>query len=130
MISLLISPPATSFINSAARFNTFTALEMSTPFSNLVAASVLNPCFNDVFRMPDEAKQALSRNMFVVVADTPLFNPPNTPAMHMGALLPSHINKSSANNFLSFSSRVVNTVSGSAFFTIILFLSILSASNA
>jgi hypothetical protein len=66
-MSLAIWPPAMPFIIRAARFNTFTVFEMSTPFSNRVAASVRKLWRKEVFRISSGLNQALSRNILTVL---------------------------------------------------------------
>ena len=73
--------------------------------------------------------QALSIKIFLVSFVTPLYRPPYTPPIHIGPS-PLHIMRSSANNFLSFSSRLINSVPSGKFFTIIFLPVILSASKA
>ena len=128
-ISEAISPPQISLISIAALFSTFTVAEISVPFSKCAAASVLNPCRKEVLRMLIASKQALSKKIFFVVTVTPLCKPPNTPAIQIPSL-PSHIIRSSALSFLSFSSRVTNGVPSGKVFTIIFFSFIASASKA
>ena len=89
---------------------------MSTPFSKRVAASVLKPWYTDVLRICTFSNQALSKKIRLVVALTPLCKPPKTPAIHIGFSI-SQIIKSSADNFRSFSSNVVNKLFGAHFFT-------------
>ena len=62
-----ISPPAICFINNAALFKTLTRLEMSTPFSNLAAASVLKLCRKEVERILCGLNHALSKKIFLVL---------------------------------------------------------------
>ena len=102
---------------------------MSTPFSNLVAASVLSSWRNAVFLTKPLSKQADSRNIDVVVALTPLFMPPYTPAIHMGSCS-LQIIKSLPLSFLSFSSSVLNNFPSSENFTITLLPEMVLASNA
>ena len=71
-----ISPPAISFIITAARFSTFTVLLMSTPFSKRAAASVRKPWRKEVLRILMGLNQALSKKIFFEAAVTPLFAPP------------------------------------------------------
>ena len=111
MMSDEILPPAISFTNKAARLITLITLEISTPFSNLAAASVLKPCLNDVLRMLMGSNHAHSIKMSFVLSVTPLFAPPKTPAIHMASPSVLHIMRSSLCSFLSFSSNVVNGVS-------------------
>ena len=129
VISEAISPPAISFIITAALFSTFTVLLISTPFSKRVAASVRNPCRKDVVRILAGLNQALSKKIFFVAVVTPLCTPPYTPAMHM-ASVSLQITRSSADNFLSLLSNVVKGVPSGKFFIITLLPVIISASKA
>ena len=104
-------------------------LLISTPFSNLVAASVRKPCLSDVMRIASLLNQALSKNIVVVFFVTPLSSPPYTPAMHMLSVALAII-KSVANNFLSLPSNVLKTSPSFALRTTILFPAILAASKA
>ena len=122
-------PPAISWIIAAAFSSTFTVFAMSTPFSKRVAASVLNPWCTDVLRIWTFSNQALSKKILLVDALTPLCKPPKTPAIHIGFSI-SQIIKSSAVNFLSFSSNEVNKLLGAHFFTTTFFPWIFAASKA
>ena len=130
VISDAISPPASSFISSAALFSTVTVLLISTPFSKRAAASVRKLWRKDVLRMVTGLNQALSKKIFLVSAVTPLCKPPNTPPKHMGSPLPLHIIRSSPWSFRSFSSKVIKGVPSGRFFTITVFPFIWSASKA
>ena len=129
MISLAISPPAISLMSMAALFKTCTVLLISTPFSKRVAASVRRPCRKDVLRIVVGLNQALSRKIFLVIAVTPLCIPPYTPPIHIGSSA-LQIIKSSADNFLSFSSSVTKGVASGRFFTITFLPVMASASKA
>ena len=128
-MSLAIWPPAISLMRVAALFKTLTVLLMSTPFSKRVAASVRRPCFKEVLRTDVGLNHALSKKIFFVLAVTPLCIPPYTPPIHMGASV-LHIIRSSANNFLSFSSSVTKGVPSGRFFMMSFLPVMASASKA
>src|SRR5688572_27820065 len=88
-------PPHNSEINCAALESAFIVRLGSDPFSNRLAASVRRLCLILVRRTQPALKCADSRKILFVVADTPEFNPPYTPPIHIGFPAPSHIIKSS-----------------------------------
>ena len=101
----------------------------SQPLSKRKDASVLRPCLFDVFLTETGLKYALSRNTFTVFSVTPLFTPPNTPAIHIGSFV-LQIIRSEEESVLSTSSRVTNLVPSAQKSTTTSFPSIISASNA
>ena len=70
MISEAIVPPAISLIRPVALFSTVIVAEISVPFSNREAASVLNPCRNEVLRVVTALKKALSKKIFFEFLDS------------------------------------------------------------
>ena len=91
----------------------------SSPFSNLLLASLLSILF-DVFLTFTESNIADSIITFLVVSSTSVSNPPITPAKPI-AFVPSVITISSFDNVLSVLSSVVNFSPFSAILTTILF---------
>ena len=85
VISELITPPAISFIKSAARFNAQITVFGFTVLSKRNEASVFNACLLAVLRTETGLKKAASKNIDVVVSETPESTPPNTPAIHIGS---------------------------------------------
>ena len=90
----------------------------SSPFSNLLLASLLSILF-DVFLTFTESNIADSIITFLVVSSTSVSNPPITPAKPI-AFVPSVITTSSFDNVLSVLSSVVNFSPFSAILTTIL----------
>ena len=82
----------------------------SQPLSYLNDASVFKLWRFADFLIDTGLKYADSKNIFLVLLLTPESIPPNTPAIHIGSFS-LQIIKSSFDNFLSTSSRVVNDVS-------------------
>src|SRR5690606_3437194 len=105
-----ISPPAYSLNKRAALLRANVVTDGSLPFSKTLAASVRRLCHTLDLRTEVESKWADSRKISLVVAVTPEFAPPNTPAIHMGSLSELHIIKSSPVRVRSTSSRVLKVV--------------------
>ena len=129
MISDVISPPATSWINNAARFNAYSVMFGSIPLSKRNEASVFKPCLLAVFLTETGLKYALSKKIAVVVSETPDVFPPNTPAIHNGPFA-SQIITSSSCKVRSTSSSVTNLVPAATVETLILLPSMCAASKA
>ena len=127
--SLEISPPAISVMSIAACFSAYLVIFGSTPRSNLNEASVLNPCLFAVFLILIGSKYADSRKILVVCSLIPEFNPPKTPAIHIGFLV-SQIIRSSSLRVRSIPSSVINFSFFCAVRTISFLPLILSASKA
>ena len=116
-------------MSNAALFKAKIVISGSVPRSKRKEASVFSPCRLDVLRTETELNHALSKKIFLVSAFTPEPIPPKTPAMHMG-ISALQIIRSSAESLRSTSSRVLNKVPSSAFFTMTLPPIMASALNA
>src|SRR5690606_40262548 len=101
----------------------------SVPRSKRNEASVFKPWRFEVLRTETASKSADSRKMLVVVSLTPEYDPPKTPAIHIG-FSASAITKSSADSFLSTASKLTKGSFSFAYRTTTWLPAIFAASNA
>ena len=123
----ITSPAPSSSISWHARSIAAMAFSGSSPFSNLLEASVLSPILLEERRILVPLKQAASNNNVLISSVTMEFSPPMIPASPT-SFSPSQIMSTSLSRFLSSPSRVVNLSPSLALRTMISFPAMVSKS--